>query len=200
MSWATSSPVAAFTTQANATAEVSSPGKLVAKTGSAFADFLLGQLYTSVYAVQIAQADYKRNVEAFYFDDNYKFTPKLTVSAGLRYELTPPWHDTLGNEFIVDLQTNNSPISPFVSGPEPQNLWPFFRRQGTCSDPYQGVNIRWVNSSGGPVSPGPQCANGNFPNSLMQTALRQLGASPGHCLHAEQYMGHPHGLWHVLRP
>ncbi len=159
-----------FTTQANATAELSSPGKLVSKTGSAFADFLLGQLYTSVYAVQIAQADYKRNVEAFYFDDNYKFTPKVTISAGLRYELTPPWRDQLGNEFIVDLQTNNSPVTPFVSGPEPQNLWPFFRRQGTCSDPYQGVNIRWVNSTGGPVSPAPQCANGQFPNSLMQTA------------------------------
>ena len=71
---------------------------------------------------------------------------------GLRYELTPPWHDTLGNEFIVDLQTNNSPISPFVSGPEPQSQWPFFRRQGTCTDPYQGVNIRWVTfPTGGPV-------------------------------------------------
>ena len=119
--------------------------------------------------MQIAQADYKRNVEAAYVDDNYKFTPKLTVSAGLRYELTPPWYDTLGQEFIVDLQTNNSPISPFVSGPEPQNLWPFFTRQGTCSNAYQGVNVRWVNSSGTPVNPAPQCANGKFPNTLMQT-------------------------------
>ncbi len=158
-----------FTTQANATAEASSPGKLVKGTGSAFADFLLGQLYTSAYAVQIAQADYKRNVEAAYFDDNYKLTPKVTISAGLRYELTPPWRNTLGQEFIVDLQTNNSPISPFVSGPEPQSVWPLYRRQGTCSDPYQGVNVRWVTSSGAPVNPAPQCANGNFPNSLMQT-------------------------------
>ena len=128
-----------FTFQANATAEASAPGKLVKGTGSAFADFLLGQLYTSVYAVQIAQADYKRNVEAAYVDDNYKFSPKLTVSAGLRYELTPPWHDILGNEFIVDLQTNNSPISPFVSGPEPQSLWPFFRRQGNCTTRIRGL-------------------------------------------------------------
>ena len=168
-----------FTFQANATAEASAPGKLVKGTGSAFADFLLGQLYTSVYAVQIAQADYKRNVEAAYVDDNYKFSPKLTVSAGLRYELTPPWHDILGNEFIVDLQTNNSPISPFVSGPEPQNLWPFFRRQGTCTNPYEGVNIRWVNSKGAPVDPGPQCANGNFPNSLMQTQYNNFAPRLG---------------------
>ena len=168
-----------FTTQANATALATSPGKLVKATGSAFADFLLGQLYTSVYAVQIAQADYKRNVEAAYFDDNYKFSPKLTVSAGLRYELTPPWRDTLGNEFIVDLQTNNSPISPFVSGPEPQSQWPFFRRQGTCSDPYQGVNIRWVDASKNPVNPPPQCSNGHFPNSLMQTSYRDFAPRLG---------------------
>ncbi|HET6218493.1 MAG TPA: TonB-dependent receptor [Acidobacteriaceae bacterium] len=159
----------AFAFQANATAEASSAGKLVTGTGSAFADFMLGQLYTSTYAVQIAQADYKRNVEAAYVDDNYKFTPKLTVSAGLRYELTPPWYNTLGQEFIVDLQSNNSPISPFVSGPEPQNLWPIYRRQGNCSDAYQGVNVRWVDPSGNPVNPAPQCANGKFPNSLMQT-------------------------------
>ena len=159
-----------FSTQANATAEASSPGKLVKGTGSAFADFLLGQLYTSSYAVQIAQADYQRNIEAAYFDDNYKLTPKVTVSVGLRYELTPPWLNTLGQEFIVDLHTNNSPISPFVSGPEPQSEWPLFTRQGTCSNAYQGVNVRWVDANKNPVNPAPQCANGKFPNALMQTA------------------------------
>ena len=189
-----------FTTQANATAEVSAPGKLVKGTGSAFADFLLGQLYTSAYAVQIAQADYKRNVEAFYFDDNYKFTPKLTVSAGLRYELTPPWYNTLGQEFIVDLQTNNSPISPFVSGPEPQSQWPLYRRQGNCSDAYQGVNVRWVTSKWRPCQSGAAVRQRPFPQFAHADPIRQLGASPGHCLHADQYLGHPHGLRLVLRP
>ncbi len=168
-----------FTTQANATAEVTSPGKLAKGTGSAFADFLLGQLYTSAYAVQIAQADYKRNVEAVYIDDNYKLTPQITVSAGLRYELTPPWYNTLGQEFIVDLQTNHTPISPFVSGPEPQSVWPFFRRQGTCSNAYQGVNVRWVDASHNPVSPAPECANGQFPNSLVATATTDFAPRLG---------------------
>lgn len=168
-----------FTTQANATADISSPGTAVKGTGSAFADFLLGDLYTSTVAVQIAKANYKRNVEAAYFDDNYKITPKLSVQVGLRYELTPPWYDTLGTEFIVDMQTNNSPISPVVSGAEPQQNWPFYMREGNCNDPYNGINVRWVTappkgqtattSNTSPVSPGPECANGNFPNSLMQT-------------------------------
>ena len=52
----------------------------------------------------------------------------------------------------MDLQTNNSPISPFVSGPEPQSQWPLYRRQGNCSDAYQGINVRWVTSEGRPLS------------------------------------------------
>ncbi len=169
-----------FTTLANATAQISSPGKAAAGTGSAYADFLLGQLYTTTYAVQIAKADYKRNVESAYIDDSFKVTPKLSLQLGLRYELTPPWYDTLGTEFIVDMTTNKSPIDPAVSGNEPQQNWPFFMRQGNCSNAYQGVNVRWVTappagqaattSNTSPVNPGPQCANGDFPDTLMQTA------------------------------
>ena len=92
-----------FTTLANATASISTPGVADKGTGSAYADFLLGNIYTSTYAVQIARANYKRNVEAAYIDDNYKVTPRLSIQAGLRYELTPPWYNTLGTEFIVDM-------------------------------------------------------------------------------------------------
>jgi hypothetical protein len=158
-----------FVFQRNATAEVSTPGTLVANTGSGFADFLLGQPYSSTYAVSIAHANYVLNAEAFYFDDNYKLLPNVTISAGLRYELTPPWFNTLGQEFIVDLQTNNTPITPNIGTQEPENLWPIFRRQGNCTNPYQGVNIEWVGTNNAPVVPAPQCANGNFPNKLMQT-------------------------------
>ena len=45
--------------------------------------------------------NYQRNVEAAFVDDTWKFTPKLTISLGLRYELTPPWTDMLNNEFTV---------------------------------------------------------------------------------------------------
>jgi len=187
-----------FVFQRDATAQVTSPGVLAAGTGSAFASFLLGDLYSSTYAVQIAQANYKRNVEAAYIDDNIKFTPKLSFQLGLRYELTPPWYDTLGTEFIVDMHTNNSPISPVASGPEPQQNWPFFMRQGNCNDPYQGINVRWVTappkgqtattSNTSPVSPGPQCANGDFPNSLMQTDYTDFAPRIGFSLQATPTM------------
>jgi TonB dependent receptor len=166
----------AFVFQNNATANVSTPGTLVPNTGSGFAVCLLGQVYTSTYAVSIANANYILNAEAFYIDDSYKLFPNLTISAGLRYELTPPWYNTLGQEFIVDFKTNNTPISPNIGTQEPQNLWPLFTRQGTCANAYQGVSVQWTqgstNNPANPnalVVPGPQCANGHFPNKLMQT-------------------------------
>ena len=165
-----------FVFQNNATAEVSAPGTLVSKTGSAFADFLLSDIYSSTYAVSIAHANYEANATAFYFDDNYKILPNVTISAGLRYELTPPWLDSTGTEFNVDLQTNGTPIAPTINGHEPENLWPFFRRQGNCTNPYQGISVVWVEGGtnsptnpNAPVTPPPQCANGQFPNRLMQT-------------------------------
>ncbi len=166
-----------FVFQANATAKVTSPGVLAPGTGSAFADFLLGQIDNSTYAVSIANANYVRNVESGYIDDNYKITPKLSIQMGLRYELTPPWFDTLGNEFMVNMHSNNSPISPTVAGPEPSNLQPFFVREGNCNNAYQGIAVTWVvgsaNNPGNPnspVQPGPRCANGDYPNSMVSTS------------------------------
>ncbi|HEV2136707.1 MAG TPA: carboxypeptidase-like regulatory domain-containing protein [Terracidiphilus sp.] len=183
-----------FVFQRDQTAQVTSPGTLADDTGSALASFLLGDLYSAAYAVQIAKANYKRNVEAAYFDDNFKITPKLSIQAGLRYELTPPWYDTLGTEFIVDMHTNHSPISPVVSGPEPQQNWPEYMREGNCNDAYQGINVRWVTapppgqsattSNTSPVTPGPQCANGDYPNSLMQTDYVDFAPRIGFSLQA----------------
>ena len=140
----------------------------------------------------------------FYFDDNYKLLPNLTISAGLRYEITPPWYDTLGNEFIVDLHTNNTPIAPNIGTQEPQNLWPFFSRQGNCSDPYQGINVRWAQGSTNnlttPVSPAPQCANGQFPNKLMQTDYSDWAPRLGISYIPAAERGSSRGLRHLLQP
>jgi hypothetical protein len=153
-----------FNFQNNATADIVGG---VAQGGSALADMLLGDLYEATYAVSIAQANYVRNVEAAYVDDTYKVRPNLTLTLGLRYELTPPWYDTMGNEFIVSME--NSPLYPTTAN-QPAANWPFFLRQGNCTDPYQGINLRWVQSDGvTPVSPAPRCSNGQFPDKLMKT-------------------------------
>ncbi len=108
--------------------------------GDAFAGFLLGQLYQAEVAVSIASAQFRSTDFSLYIDDTYKLTSKLTLSLGLRYERTPPWHDELGDLFSVNI--------PYMDNtPKVADLtrYPSFIRQGQCTDPYQGVNIRWPN-------------------------------------------------------
>jgi len=139
--------------------------------GDSLADFLLGNLRQATVAVAVANANYVRNVENAYVDDTYKVTPKLTISAGLRYELTPPWNDTYGNNFntllpvfpkLGDISTTyGTPSAP----PTFNANYPYYARQGNC-DPanvYTGLAIRWTASK-------VVCSNGTVPNgALMKT-------------------------------
>jgi hypothetical protein len=136
------------------------PGHATLSGGDSLADFLLGDLYQSTVAVAVANANYVRNFEAAYADDTYKLTHKLTISAGLRYELTPPWNDTFGNDFNVDVQV--MPKLGDISTTYPQSQWPFYVRQGNCAqaDVYQGLSIKWITTLGPP----PVCSNGLLPN------------------------------------
>jgi hypothetical protein len=122
-----------FTFQANAT-----QNPVTKAGGDSFADFLLGDLYQSEAAVSIANAKFQRNAWAFYIDDMWKLTPKLTVALGVRYELTPPFLDTLGNLFSVYIPYMDS--TPRVAD---LSRYPLFIRQGKGTDPYAGIPIRW---------------------------------------------------------
>ena len=127
--------------------------------GDAFAEFLLGDMFQSTVAVSVASAQFQRNVEAAFVDDTWKITPKITLSLGLRYELTPPYADQTNNLFIVHVP------HIYETPGAPQSDWPYFVRQGNCSDPYTAnppVTIRWL------VTPA-RCSNGILPNQLMNT-------------------------------
>jgi hypothetical protein len=149
-----------FTFQANATASSSLTG------GDAFADFLLGDLYQSEVAVGIANATFQRNLFATWADDTWKVTRNLTLSLGLRYELTPPFLDTKGDLFSVYLPH----IDFFAQAP--QSDWPSFIRQGNCTDPYAGINILWTQT-------GASCSNGLENDRLMQTSYKDLAPRVG---------------------
>jgi hypothetical protein len=153
-----------FSSQPLATAlESGTPGNVTLSQGDALADFLLGNLYQSTVAVAVANANYVRNVEAAYVDDTYKISPTLTLSAGLRYELTPPWNDTYGNNFNVAIPV--IPPSGTTSTTIPSSQWPFYVRQGDCTPDhvYDGLAIRWTASTVG-NGPAPRCSNGLMPN------------------------------------
>ena len=147
------------------------PGNATLSQGDALADFLLGNLQSSTVAVAVADANYVRNVQDYYVDDTYKILPNLTISAGLRYELTPPWNDTFGNDFNIKLQV--LPKMGDVSTTYAQSQWPYYVRQGSCSpaNVYQGLAIRWVT----PLGPPPVCSNGIMPNGpLLDTQYLNL--------------------------
>jgi hypothetical protein len=149
-----------FVFQPNATQSSTKTG------GDAFAEFLLGDLYQSTVAVAIASANFQRNAWAAFADDTWKVTPRLTLSLGLRYELTPPWTDLLNNDFTVAL-----PHLDFFSN-APVSDYPYFVRQGNCSDPYAGLNIHWTSTNA-------VCSNGAMPAPLMQTAYRNFAPRIG---------------------
>jgi hypothetical protein len=149
-----------FSFQANATRSPQGTG------GNAFAEFLLGDIFTSTNAVAIADAKFQRNVYHTFVDDTWKITPELTLSLGLRYELTPPFTNTRGDYFTVKI-----PKIEFIAN-APQADWPFFVRQGeNCADPYQGLNIRWTSTQA--------VCGGGLNNNLLETKYKNFAPRVG---------------------
>ncbi|HEY1896625.1 MAG TPA: carboxypeptidase regulatory-like domain-containing protein [Terracidiphilus sp.] len=64
-------------------------------TGDALADFMLGDLY-SLYQGNDTGSTFAKNVFAFYAQDSYQVTPRLTVNAGVRWESDLPEVETAG--------------------------------------------------------------------------------------------------------
>jgi carboxypeptidase family protein len=152
-----------YSFQPNATRSASNTG------GDSFAEFLLGDIYQSTVAVSAANVLFHRNTEAAFIDDTWKVTPKLTVSLGLRYELTPPFTDSVNNLFIVYVPHNDfAPQSP-------QSDWPYFVRQGNCQNAYTAnppISVFWK------VTP-VVCSNGLLPSQLFDTRYNNFAPRVG---------------------
>ncbi len=83
-------------------------------TGEPMADMLLGVMSNTEGQVGAPIASFRQSFYAFYLQDTWKVTPKLTVNWGLRYELEPPFldkHDAIVN---VDFRWDNSMEPVFV--------------------------------------------------------------------------------------
>jgi hypothetical protein len=107
--------------------------------GYAFAEFLLGQPFKTSVALAVAEGKFVRNVFHAFVDDNWKVTNNFTLLAGLRYELTPPFTNTLGNYFTVSIPTIDYSLN------QPASNTPTLVRQGdNCTDPYAGLSLRWT--------------------------------------------------------
>jgi hypothetical protein len=64
----------------------------------------------------------------------------------------------------------------------PQSIWPYFMREGNCTNAYQGLAINWTNPAGvagSQATPPPVCSNGKLPPALMQTDYRNFAPRAG---------------------
>lgn len=93
-------------------------------TGDAFADFLLGFPAQTQRSVGDAQAYLRHNTYAAYVQDDWRITPRISLSAGLRYEYVAPFSEDRGNLFNLDYSTlPQSPVLRRVStGINPKRL------------------------------------------------------------------------------
>ena len=78
-------------------------------TGDAFADFLLGYPAQTQRQVGDAQAYLRRNNYSSYIQDDWRLTPRITISAGLRYEYFSPFTEDRGNLMNLDYSTLPAP-------------------------------------------------------------------------------------------
>jgi hypothetical protein len=120
---------------------------------------------------------------AAFVDDTWKVTPKLTLSLGLRYELTPPFVDQVNNLLTVYVP------HLYHSAGAPKSDWPYFVRQGNCQDAFNAappLPVRWdlvpvptdpsypaYIQYGGIESP-VKCSNGLLPDALMKTPYKNF--------------------------
>lgn len=106
-------------------------------TGYAFAEYMLGYIGNSRAGVSQAFAQFRATDQAYYIDDVWKVRSNLTITAGLRYEYSPPWYDKSQkwiNGFI--------PYLDRTANVQDKSRHPVLVRIGN-GDFYQGVNLRF---------------------------------------------------------
>ena len=86
---------ATMTFNANETGQVSgSSAKVTSGTGQPYASYMIGAVDSGSYTQYAAQETGSRyHPMAFYVNDDWRMTPKLTVNVGLRWDSMPPMHE-----------------------------------------------------------------------------------------------------------
>ena len=74
-------------------------------TGFPYADFLLGIPTTARRAGPALDSPFNRMAYDFFVTDEYKITPKLTLSLGVRYELHPFWSSGNNLSSVFDIKS-----------------------------------------------------------------------------------------------
>ncbi len=85
-------------------------------TGSALADFLLGYVKQASINPTPTVTDMYSTWQAYYVNDEWKATPNLTLTLGLRYDYFQRWYQS--DDQIIDIYQNGYLVTDFAT---PQN-------------------------------------------------------------------------------
>ena len=105
-------------------------------TGFPFADYMLGYCRLCRAGVAQTYAKFRSTAQSYYVDDTWKARPNLTISVGLRYELTPPWYDAAGRLVNVHVPFHDRAANVELS------RHPTLVRMGS-GDFYEGIGLRF---------------------------------------------------------
>jgi hypothetical protein len=110
------------------------------RTGHPLADFLLGYVQTFDQGTGEFK-DYNVWYGSVFVQDDYRVSSRLTLNLGLRYENTPPWHETVGRieVFTVDDFNNNVRSTVFPAAPRGETF------RGDSGVPYDGTDAQTNN-------------------------------------------------------
>jgi len=84
-------------------AQTAMPGTLQARTGNAFASFLLGSVNQTQYTQQDPGQEISSETFAGFVQDDFKLSRRLTLNLGLRYDLNTRISDTRDFDSTLDL-------------------------------------------------------------------------------------------------
>ena len=127
-------PRGSFGLGAKATFDPTSRGA----TGHSFADFMLGQVRVSQRVLTLPSALLRSSHFALYIDDTWKVSSRVTLSLGLRYENSPPYHDKYDAIFNAQLFDPGVAAGGLLEG----TRTPILTRPGE-GDFYRGVGFRY---------------------------------------------------------
>jgi hypothetical protein len=89
-----------------------------AETGNAAADYMIGSPASVITPEGVPLTEARQWRDFLYFEDDWKFTPKLTFNLGLNYSLWVPPHDNLDTSGMLNYAT-----SPPTVVPLPNPIW-----------------------------------------------------------------------------
>jgi hypothetical protein len=105
-------------------------------TGNAFASFLLGEVYSADRSWALP-ADLRSTAVSSYIQDNYRFSPRLTINAGLRWDIPVPFTEKQDNITFANFNAPNTAAD---------NLLGVVTKLGSCAVGCSGINraaIHW---------------------------------------------------------